>query len=270
MDDQRRPGSPHNHSPQPCQPHHGFHTAVDGHKEADPSYTSDRNDAIGGQFNGVLPSLLLVSPPSPLPPSYHPSTRPRGLLMRNLYFYVLCFCILSVAVAAKAHSSPQSSTLLAIMGEFGYHHVLAETWRGNNPCDDEWYGIHCVEGQIKYIFLMSMNLTGTISPRFADLTSLNVIALSHNLLTGTIPYELTRMKLRILDVSYNQLHGKVPRFETLVPDTEGNPEIVTGIIRVPLLSRDKETASVVGLYFGIIFLGFLFIGGAGVLFYLAK
>ncbi|CAN7011902.1 unnamed protein product [Brassica rapa subsp. trilocularis] len=69
MDDQWRPGSPHNHCPQPCQAHHGNHTAVDGHNEADRLYTRARIDAIGRQLSGV----------PPLPPSYHHSTRPRGL-----------------------------------------------------------------------------------------------------------------------------------------------------------------------------------------------
>ncbi|CAF2128591.1 unnamed protein product [Brassica napus] len=69
MDDQWRPGSPHNHCPQPCQAHHGNHTAVDGHNEADRLYTRARIDAIGRQLSGV----------PPLPPFYHHSTRPRGL-----------------------------------------------------------------------------------------------------------------------------------------------------------------------------------------------
>ncbi|KAH0934589.1 hypothetical protein HID58_011706 [Brassica napus] len=196
------------------------------------------------------------------------------LLMRNLYFYVLCFCTFAVV---KAGSSPQNNTgirldaLFAILGDFGYHPVLAETWKGNSPCDN-WFGLICVEGHIKYIFLMSMNLTGSISPRFADLTSVHVIDLSQNLLTGTIPFELTKMKLRFLDLSHNQLHGKIPRFQTLVPVTEGNPEIVTaaGIIRVPLGRGDKETAGVGGFYVWIMVLGFVLIGGAVFLFYLAK
>ncbi|KAJ4897668.1 receptor-like kinase TMK2 [Raphanus sativus] len=262
MDDQRRPGSPHNQSPPPCQAHHGNNTAIDGHNEADRLFKRARVDAIGVHCND-LPSLLPVSPPPPLSPSYNRSTtRSRGLLMRSLYFYyVLCFCIFSVA---KALSSSQSSTLFAIMSDFGYHPLLADTWKGNNPCEDKWFGILCdVEG-VKYIFLMSMNLTGTISPRFADLTSLHGIDLSDNLLTGTIPHELIKMKLRVLDVSYNQLHGKISRFGALVLATDGNQGIVmASIVRVPL-------ESVVGFFFGILVLGFLFIGGAGVLFYLAK
>lgn len=42
-----------------------------------------------------------------------------------------------------------------------------------------------VEGQIDYIVLTSMNLMGSISKRFADLTSLYALDLFRNFLTGT-------------------------------------------------------------------------------------
>ncbi|CAN6812055.1 unnamed protein product [Brassica oleracea] len=84
MDDQWRPGSPHYQSPPPCRAHHGNHTAVDCHNEADRLYTRARIDAIGRQFSGV-PPLLPVSPPPPLPPSHHGSTRPpRGFSLAYL------------------------------------------------------------------------------------------------------------------------------------------------------------------------------------------
>ncbi|KAF3526957.1 hypothetical protein F2Q69_00050113 [Brassica cretica] len=153
---------------------------------------------------------------------------PEGLRMRRL----LCTAALFGSVAVvKARLSPESSTdnrvdvLLSVMGDFGYSHLLSQNWNGSEPC--EWYGIHCMDGQIRGITLSFMNLTGSISKRFADLTSLYSLDLSYNKLTGTIPLELTRMKLiRSLDLSYNQLHGKVPHFKTLIPDTSGNPEIL--------------------------------------------
>ncbi|CAG7903350.1 unnamed protein product, partial [Brassica rapa] len=152
----------------------------------------------------------------------------RGLRMRRL----LCTAALFGSVAVvKARLSPENSTdnrvdvLLSVMGDFGYSHLLSQNWNGSEPC--EWYGIHCMDGQIRGITLSFMNLTGSISKRFADLTSLYSLDLSYNKLTGTIPLELTRMKLiRSLDLSYNQLHGKVPHFKTLIPDTSGNPEIL--------------------------------------------
>ncbi|KAF8096321.1 hypothetical protein N665_0312s0013 [Sinapis alba] len=88
------------------------------------------------------------------------------------------------------------------MGDFGYNQLLAQSWKGHEPCD-KWCGITCVEGQI---VLASMNLTGSISKRFVDLTSLYALELLSNMFTGTIPCILTMVKLiRSLNLSYNQL-----------------------------------------------------------------
>ncbi|CAN6817445.1 unnamed protein product, partial [Brassica oleracea] len=151
-----------------------------------------------------------------------------GLRLRRLVCIAAWFGFLAVV---KAHSSPGSSTdsrvdaLLSVMGDFGYNLLLAQSWKGSDPCD-YWCRITCMEGQIEYIVLASMNLMGRISKRFADLTSLYALDLSRNLLTGTIPYELTTVKMiRSLYLSHNQLHGRVPHFKTLIPDTKGNPEV---------------------------------------------
>ncbi|CAN7052787.1 unnamed protein product [Brassica rapa subsp. trilocularis] len=174
---------------------------------------------------------FLMDPPHLSTRLSHILRRLLGSRTRSLVGIAALFS--SVAVA-KARSSPGSSTdsrvdaLLSVMGDFGYNKLLADTWIGNDPCD-KWCGVDCMDGQIRAITLMFMNLTGSISPRFADLTSLYVIDLSYNLLTGTIPLELTKMELRNLDLSYNRLHGRVPHFKTLVPNTKGNPEILSDV-----------------------------------------
>lgn len=80
---------------------------------------------------------------------------------------------------------PRVNTILSIVGQFGYREEFVESLQGNNLC--QWFGINCLEGIITSISFISLNLSGNISPRFADLTSLQVIDLSHNRLTGTIP-----------------------------------------------------------------------------------
>ncbi|XP_056847349.1 receptor-like kinase TMK2 [Raphanus sativus] len=184
--------------------------------------------------------------------------------MRRLVCIAALFGSMAVV---KARSSPGNSTdsrvdaLLSIMGDLGYNHILAQSWKGNDPCD-MWWGINCLDGQIRAITLMFMNLTGTISPRFADLTSLYVIDLSRNLLTGTIPLELTKMELHSLDLSYNRLHGRVPHFKTLVPNTKGNPAIVRD---VPLWSGQHKLTWILSGGFG--FAGLCCLIGAGICFF---
>ncbi|KAG2331216.1 hypothetical protein Bca52824_002396 [Brassica carinata] len=82
-------------------------------------------------------------------------SKPHGLRLRRLVCIAAWFGFLAVV---KAHSSPGSSTdsrvdaLLSVMGDFGYNLLLAQSWKGSDPCD-YWCRITCMEGQIEYIVL---------------------------------------------------------------------------------------------------------------------
>ena len=70
-------------------------------------------------------------------------------------------------------------------------------------------------------------LTGSISPSFAKLVSLETINLSNNKLSGSIPKKLTTLpKLRMLDVSNNDFYGGVPKFR------EGVNVVTTGNLNI--------------------------------------
>ncbi|CAH2033972.1 unnamed protein product, partial [Thlaspi arvense] len=123
---------------------------------------------------------------------------------------------------------PRVDTLLSIVEAFSYPVRFAQSWKGNDPCNSKsmWVGITCSGGDITVINFKNMGLNGTISPNFANLTSLQVINLSQNNLTGTIPQELTNLSsLKTLDVSGNQIYGEVPDFKPNVVNTSGNPDI---------------------------------------------
>ncbi|KAJ4901296.1 Leucine-rich repeat protein kinase family protein [Raphanus sativus] len=108
---------------------------------------------------------------------------------------------------------PRVEILLSIAESFGYPVKLAVSWKGNDPCGGSWIGITCSGSNITVVNLGRHELTGTISPSFAKLTSLETINLSNNRLTGSIPTELTTLpKLRTLDVSNNDIYGDVPKF----------------------------------------------------------
>ncbi|KAM0067573.1 putative protein kinase RLK-Pelle-LRR-IX family [Helianthus debilis subsp. tardiflorus] len=72
-----------------------------------------------------------------------------------------------------------------------------------------------------------MGLSGTISPAFSELKSLQRIVLANNNLTGTIPESLATLPaLSELDLENNNLYGKVPVFKSnLKVNTSGNPDI---------------------------------------------
>lgn len=118
------------------------------------------------------------------------------------------------------------NTLLQIVKSMGYPQRFAESWKGNDPCAD-WVGITCTQGNITVVNFQKMGLTGTISPEFASLKSLQRLVLSDNNLTGSIPQELTTLPvLKQLDVSNNHLFGKIPVFKsTVMVNPNGNPDI---------------------------------------------
>ncbi|KMT18076.1 hypothetical protein BVRB_2g032680 [Beta vulgaris subsp. vulgaris] len=117
------------------------------------------------------------------------------------------------------------NALISVMESFGYPLQIAQQWKGNDPCAN-WLGITCSNKNITIINLQSRGLTGTLSPKFASLTSVQTLILAHNNITGTIPDALTRMpNLRTLDVSFNNLYGKIPAFSHAAVNSHGNVNI---------------------------------------------
>ncbi|XAR73576.1 Non-specific serine/threonine protein kinase [Bertholletia excelsa] len=121
---------------------------------------------------------------------------------------------------------PRVMTLLSIVKSLNYPSRLAESWNGNDPCA-EWFGITCNDGNITIVNFQKMNLTGTISPEFAAIKSLQRLILADNNLTGSIPQQLTTLPaFTELDVADNNIYGKVPSFRSNVKiNTNGNLDI---------------------------------------------
>lgn len=119
------------------------------------------------------------------------------------------------------------NNLLNVARDLGYPGTFAESWKGNDPCASSWKGITCIKENITVVNFHGMGLTGTISPNFSRILSLQTLVLSNNNLTGTIPNELTSLpSLLELDVSNNQIYGKVPSFRSNVHlKTDGNVNI---------------------------------------------
>lgn len=122
---------------------------------------------------------------------------------------------------------PQVATLLEVAGALGYPMKLAEAWTGNNACNP-WSFVPCDSGgKVIIVNFAKQGFIGTISPAFADLTSLKELYLNDNNLTGVIPESLTTLpQLKKIDVSNNDLSGKLPVFRSSVSlITAGNKNI---------------------------------------------
>ncbi|CAL4935471.1 unnamed protein product [Urochloa decumbens] len=83
-------------------------------------------------------------------------------------------------------------------------------WRQINPCT--WYSVVCDNNNnVVQVTLPSMGFTGVLSPRIGELKHLNVLILSENHLSGTIPDTLASIpSLRDIRLAYNNLSGQIP------------------------------------------------------------
>ena len=119
----------------------------------------------------------------------------------------------------------QVTTLLEVAEDLGYPIELANTWKGNDACQGWTYVICDTDGKVVTVNFQKWHFTGTISPSFANLTSLRNLLLNDNNLTGSIPNNLTLLpQLQVLDVSNNNLSGVIPTFPSWVKlTTTGNP-----------------------------------------------
>ncbi|KAK6914364.1 Leucine-rich repeat [Dillenia turbinata] len=117
----------------------------------------------------------------------------------------------------------QVTILLEIASAFGYPMVLATSWAGNNACQ-QWSFISCVSNNVIVVNFAKQHFSGTISPAFANLTSLKSLYLNDNNLTGPIPESFTTLpQLTTLDVSNNNLTGTIPVFPSRMKvTTNGN------------------------------------------------
>ncbi|XP_062109252.1 receptor-like kinase TMK4 [Humulus lupulus] len=118
----------------------------------------------------------------------------------------------------------QVTALLDVAGDLGYPTLLANSWKTNDACSDWSFVICDSDGNVITVNFQKQRFVGTISPAFANLTSLKNLYLNDNSLTGSIPKSLTLLpQLQVLDVSNNNLTGEIPAFPSRVKfTTTGN------------------------------------------------
>ncbi|XP_073142691.1 tyrosine-sulfated glycopeptide receptor 1 [Henckelia pumila] len=87
-----------------------------------------------------------------------------------------------------------------------------------------WEGVGCdssssSSGRVTTLWLPSRGIVGTIPPSFLNLTSLSLLTLSHNGLSGPLPdgFFSSLNRLRVVDLSLNRLTGELAQWDQLPP-----------------------------------------------------
>ncbi|XP_042057543.1 protein NSP-INTERACTING KINASE 3-like [Salvia splendens] len=127
--------------------------------------------------------------------------------------------LMVLALIEASHSTLSPSgvnyevvALIAIKNDLHDPFNVLENWDANSVDPCSWRMVTCgLDGYVSALGLSSLGLSGTLSPRIANLTNLLSVLLQNNGITGTIPAAVGKLeKLQALDLSVNRLSGEIP------------------------------------------------------------
>lgn len=120
------------------------------------------------------------------------------------------------STAQAAIPPPQRDALVAFYnGLNGDGWTRRDNWNGAPGTECQWYGVKCDTAGtgVVELRLPQNHLSGTLTPKLADLSALQVLVLDYNNdITGPIPGQITQLlQLQELSLSGNRLTGEIPR-----------------------------------------------------------
>jgi len=136
----------------------------------------------------------------------------RGLLC----FMLASLCLLSANAwpqePIRIPASERSALLNLYTSTNGAGWTTRTNWNGPVGTECTWYGVTCNPGQttVNVVSLSFNNLTGTLPANLNALTNLGIFDVSGNRLTGSIPALVGLTQLGTFDASENQLSGSIP------------------------------------------------------------
>ncbi|TVU33399.1 hypothetical protein EJB05_25214, partial [Eragrostis curvula] len=121
--------------------------------------------------------------------------------------------LLQLQLLPKAHTGScvdqEKISLLRFLAGLSRDGGLSELWLNETDCCS-WRGITCNEdGSVIEVSLPHKGLEGQISPALGGLTRLSRLNLSHNSLSGGLPFQqlMSSSSMVALDISFNCLNG---------------------------------------------------------------
>ncbi|KAG2324034.1 hypothetical protein Bca52824_006762 [Brassica carinata] len=151
----------------------------------------------------------------------------RSLVSRLLPLFLLCFW--SSVFAQDGITNPvEVRALRAIKESLNDPVRRLSNWERGDPCNSNWTGVLCWNStlddgylHVKELQLLSMNLSGNLSPDLGRLTRLTILDFMWNKITGSIPKEIGNIKsLELLLLNGNLLTGNLPEELGYLPNLD--------------------------------------------------
>lgn len=134
------------------------------------------------------------------------------------YVFAVSFCFITLMAASQKTDPSEVKALIDIKKSLVDPMNKLRNWNKGDPCTANWTGVWCFDKKsddgyfhIRELYLMTLNLSGTLSPQLGSLSHLAIMDFMWNNLTGTIPKEIGQItSLRLLLLNGNKLSGSLP------------------------------------------------------------
>ncbi|GLT80687.1 hypothetical protein SLA2020_521120 [Shorea laevis] len=134
--------------------------------------------------------------------------------------FVGCFFLSSLLVGAQnpiTHPD-EVNALRTIKRSLIDPNKNLSNWNRGDPCTANWTGVLCFNStqedgylHVRELQLLTLNLSGTLSPALGRLSRLEILDFMWNKITGSIPKEIGNITtLKLLLLNGNQLTGSLP------------------------------------------------------------
>ncbi|KAL9315162.1 hypothetical protein ACSQ67_016163 [Phaseolus vulgaris] len=178
------------------------------------------------------------------------------------YALAVSFCLITFIAASQRTDPSEVNALIDIKRSLIDPKNNLKNWNKGDPCARNWTGVWCFDKKgedgyfhIREIYLMTMNLSGSLSPQLGQLSHLEIMDFMWNNLTGPIPKEIGNIKtLKLLLLNGNMLSGSLPdelgnllninRFQVDENQLSGSiPESLANMINVKHLHLNNNSFS---------------------------
>ncbi|KAG5008409.1 hypothetical protein JHK85_026951 [Glycine max] len=134
------------------------------------------------------------------------------------YALAVSFCLIIFIAASQRTDPSEVNALIEIKKSLIDTDNNLKNWNKGDPCAANWTGVWCFDKKlddgnfhVREIYLMTMNLSGSLSPQLGQLSHLEILDFMWNNLTGTIPKEIGNIRsLKLLLLNGNKLSGSLP------------------------------------------------------------